>query len=199
MTALAPEPETAELPLFPLHTVLLPGAPLQLQVFEPRYLDMVGRCMRAGTGFGVVRILQGAEAGKVSDMAHTGTSARITDFHPLANGLLGLSCLGERVFDVLDRRSESDGLVVAQVSWRPLPAPVSVPPEHRNLVTLLRELLPQLPSAYARIPLHFEDAHWVGLRLLEILPLGAAQRQESLEQHDPIERLRWLAALLPAE
>ena len=56
----------AQLPLFPLQTVLLPGGPLQLQVFEPRYLDMVGRCMRTGAPFGVVRILEGSEAGAVS-------------------------------------------------------------------------------------------------------------------------------------
>src|ERR1700722_11610730 len=51
----APDPQAAELPLFPLHTVLLPGGPLQLQIFEPRYVDMVGRCMRTGTAVGVVR------------------------------------------------------------------------------------------------------------------------------------------------
>ena len=62
--------------------MLLPGGPLQLQVFEPRYLDMVGRCMRTGTPFGVVRILAGSEAGAASDMAATGTSARIIDFTP---------------------------------------------------------------------------------------------------------------------
>ena len=39
-----------ELPLFPLHTVLFPGGLLPLRVFEPRYLDMVGRaCARART------------------------------------------------------------------------------------------------------------------------------------------------------
>ena len=74
--ATAPETTPAELPLFPLHTVLLPGGPLQLQVFEPRYLDMVGRCMSSGTPFGVVRILAGSEAGTASDIAATGTSAR---------------------------------------------------------------------------------------------------------------------------
>ena len=69
----APDQEAAELPLFPLNAVLLPGGPLQLQVFEARYLDMVGRCMRAGTPFGVVRILTGSEAGAVSDTALTQT------------------------------------------------------------------------------------------------------------------------------
>ncbi len=194
--AAVPETAAAELPLFPLHTVLLPGGPLQLQVFEPRYLDMVGRCMRTGSPFGVVRILAGSEAGTASDLATTGTSARIIDFHTLSNGLLGLLCLGERVFRLHSRQVRADGLVVGQVSWRPPSASVALAPQHARLVTALREVLPQLPEAYAHIPRNFEDAEWVGYRLLELLPLSPEQRQESLENHDPLQRLEWLAPLL---
>jgi uncharacterized protein len=187
--ATPPDTEAAELPLFPLHTVLLPGGPLQLQVFEPRYLDMVGRCMRSGTAFGVVRILEGSEAGVVSDTALIGTSARIIDFHTLSNGLLGLLCLGERVFRIESRHSQSDGLVVGQVNWLPQSPPAAVPLRYANLVTALREALPQLPPAYAHIPRNFADAEWVSYRLLELSPLSTEQRQFSLENHDALQRL----------
>ena len=195
--AAAPDPGAVELPLFPLQTVLLPGGPLQLQIFEPRYVDMVGRCMRGGSPFGVVRIIAGAEAGAVSATAHTGTSARIIDFHSLANGLLGLLCLGERVFHLQSHRTQADGLVVGQVTWLPPRASMPVAPQFTDLVTALREVLPRLPAAYAHIPHHFDDAEWVGYRLLELLPLTAEQRQHSLEAHAPLERLQWLAPLLP--
>jgi Lon protease-like protein len=193
----APDTQAAELPLFPLHTVLLPGGPLQLQIFEPRYVDMVGRCMRTGTPFGVVRILEGSEAGTVSDTAATGTSARIIDFHTLSNGLLGLLCLGERVFRLLSRRSQADGLLIGQVSWQAPRAAVPVAAQFAGLVTALREVLPRLPPTYAHIPRNFEDAEWVSYRLLELLPLTAQQRQHSLEAHDPVQRLEWLAPMLP--
>lgn len=49
------------LPLFPLNTVLFPGCILDLQIFEARYLDMIGRCMKKGEGFGVVCILDGED------------------------------------------------------------------------------------------------------------------------------------------
>ena len=52
-------PEAASLPLFPLHTVLVPGAALELRIFERRYLDMVRDCGRGGSGFGVCLILDG--------------------------------------------------------------------------------------------------------------------------------------------
>ena len=187
----------AQLPLFPLQTVLLPGGPLQLQVFEPRYLDMVGRCMRTGTPFGVVRILEGSEAGAVSDIATTGTSARIIDFHTLSNGLLGLLCLGERVFRLESRQEQPDRLIVGQVSWL-APHPIMpVAPQFANLVTALREVLPQLPPAYAHIPRNFDDAEWVSYRLLELMPLSSQERQHSLENHDPLQRLQWLAPMVP--
>jgi Lon protease-like protein len=193
----APDPQAPELPLFPLHTVLLPGGPLQLQIFEARYVDMVGRCLRTGTPFGVVRIIEGSEAGTVSDTVAIGTSARIVDFHTLPNGLLGLLCLGDRVFRLRSRRTEADGLVVGQVSWQPPRDCVPVAPQFADLVAALREVLPRLPPAYAHIPRNFEDAEWVGYRLLELLPLTPAQRQHSLEVHDPAQRLEWLAPMLP--
>ena len=196
-TATPPDAAAAELPLFPLHTVLLPGGPLQLQVFEPRYLDMVGRCMRTATPFGVVRILAGSEAGTASDVTTIGTSARIIDFHSLSNGLLGLLCLGERVFRLQSRHGQSDGLVVGQVQWLPQRATLAVTPQYSNLVAALRAVLPKLPPAYAHIPRNFEDAEWVSYRLLELLPLSSEQRQHSLENHDPLQRLEWLAPMLP--
>jgi len=196
MTQTPPDPAAAALPLFPLHTVLLPGGPLQLQIFEPRYVDMVGACMRAGSCFGVVLILSGAEVGAVSELAAVGTAARIVDFQTLPNGLLGLTCRGERVFRLQSRRAQPDGLLVGEVSWQPPYAVVPVDPQYAPLVALLREVQPRLPAAYAQIPQHFDDTEWVGFRLLELLPLTAAQRQHSLEAHDPLQRLQWLARRL---
>ena len=190
---------TQSLPLFPLHTVLLPGGPLQLQVFEARYVDMVGHCMRTGTAFGVVRILEGAEAGAVSNMADVGTSARVIDFETRPNGLLGLLCVGENIFRLESRTTQADGLLVGQMRWLPQAITTPVPPQFARLSAALRELLPQLPPVYSRIPTKFDDAEWVSYRLLELVPLTAAQRQESLEQHDAEQRLQWLAAMIPNE
>ena len=64
-----------ELPLFPLQTVLFPGGLLPLRIFEPRYVDMVSRCLRDEGSFGVVLILDGAEVGAVGELAGVGCSA----------------------------------------------------------------------------------------------------------------------------
>ena len=53
------------LPLFPLQTVLFPGAVLGLRVFEARYLDLMADCLRTRQPFGVVCLKAGVEAGEV--------------------------------------------------------------------------------------------------------------------------------------
>ena len=55
--------EITSLPLFPLHSVLLPGATIGLRVFERRYLDLVRDCGRTGSSFGVCLILDGSDVG----------------------------------------------------------------------------------------------------------------------------------------
>jgi Lon protease-like protein len=42
------------IPLFPLDVVLLPSMPLPLHIFEPRYREMVGRCLEGGLEFGMI-------------------------------------------------------------------------------------------------------------------------------------------------
>ena len=74
-----------ELPLFPLNTVLFPGGPLKLRIFEPRYVDMIGRCMRTEQPFAVALIVEGREVGPART-ASIGTSARIVDFERLRDG-----------------------------------------------------------------------------------------------------------------
>ena len=72
------------LPLFPLHTVLFPGALLGLKVFETRYLDLVSECLRSGQPFGVVCLRQGAEAGPSPapvQLESVGVLAHIDDFN----------------------------------------------------------------------------------------------------------------------
>jgi Lon protease-like protein len=186
------------LPLFPLNLVLFPDGPLPLRIFETRYYDMVRRCMREGSGFGVVLIREGPESGTgETDVYEVGTAADITDFHQLADGLLGLSCIGRRRFRIVARSRQADGLNLSEVNWIEAEPTVPVPPRHVRLAALLRNVLPQLGEVYAGIEMRLDDAAWVGHRLAEILPLPLAEKQTYLELDDPLERLDRLALLAP--
>lgn len=185
------------LPLFPLNTVLVPGAALGLRVFEPRYLDMVRDCGRSGGGFGVCLIAQGTEAGAPATPMAWGTEARIEDFDNGPDGLLHLRLRGHRRFHVARTRVRDNGLVVADVDWC-APDPVAdLQPQHALLVEVLRRILGQLGDADVRVPEpRFDDAAWVGWRLAELLPLTLPQRQRLLQEDDPDRRLDDLLGLL---
>jgi Lon protease-like protein len=180
------------LPLFPLNTVLFPDGPLKLRIFEPRYVDMISRCMREDLSFGVAMITEGQEAGAVARTAPIGTSARIVDFEKLQDGLLGITALGERRFGIASIAQQSDTLNVAQVNWLD-PEPAEPVPENCGyLVMLLQQALPQLAPLYDFTPVSYEDASWVGSRLVEILPLPLGEKQRCLEMRDPLQRLEYL-------
>jgi uncharacterized protein len=190
----------AEIPLFPLNAVLYPGGPLPLRIFEPRYVDMVRRCMREGSEFGVVLIGAGAEAGgPVESTAPVGTSARIIDFFPLPDGLLGIYCLGARKFRLLKRRQQGDGLNLGEVLWLPEEPALDVPAEYQRLGALTAKMLPELGELYEAVEKHFDDAAWVGYRLAEILPVSLSDKQDWLELDDPLERLALLDPLIRRE
>jgi uncharacterized protein len=183
-----------EVPLFPLNVVLFPGGPLNLRIFEPRYLDMVRRCLKEHSVFGVVLILEGLESGTAASVAATGTTARLVDFDTLPDGLLGLVCVGERRFTLQRRWQQGDGLNLGEVGYLPDDAPCAVPAEYAHLTGLLRELLPRLGGGYTHVEAHYEDAGWVGNRWAEILPLTPAEKLELLELIDPLARLAQVAA-----
>jgi uncharacterized protein len=196
---MSPSGEPREIALFPLNTVLFPEGPLPLRIFETRYVDMVRRCMREGACFGVVLIRSGPEAGSQSAGAPTadiGTAARIVDFSPLPDGLLGISCLGEQRFRILRRWRQADGLNLGEVEYLPQPPAVELPAEHANLGEVLRTVLPQLGEIYQDVPRRFTDASWVSWRLAEILPISLQDKQYCLELEDPLQRLERLAPLI---
>jgi Lon protease-like protein len=184
-----------ELPLFPLNTVLFPGGPLSLRIFEPRYVDMVKRCLRDESPFGVVLIRAGQEVGP-AEFHDIGTLARIIDFDTLPDGLLGLQCIGEQRFRVHSHARLPDGLNVGQVQVFEPDIPLPLSPKYGHVVQFLERALPELGEWYARIERHTDDAHWVSYRLAEILPLSMPSRQFCLELEDPGERLRLLNEVL---
>jgi Lon protease-like protein len=191
------EPATVnEMALFPLQTVLFPGGPLPLRIFEPRYLDMVKKTLREESAFGVVLIESATEARGLTATASIGTSARIVDFTTLPDGLLGITCLGLGKFKLGGRRVQSDGLNVGAIEWLDAEEEIELPVEYRHLGQLLRKVLPELGNFYELVAKRFDDAAWVGYRLAEILPLSLSDKQYCLELNDPLARLARLSPLI---
>ena len=184
-----------DIPLFPLQTVLFPGGPLPLRIFEPRYVDMISRCMKAGTGFGVVLIREGDETGEALTW-ELGTLAAIVDWDQLRDGTLGIIVQGGSRFLIRSIRRQDDGLNVGSVNLLELEASVPLPERFRDLARLLEGVFGELGPHYRHVRPDFADAGWVGFRLAELLPIGLEQKQRCLELFDPIARLEFIEPLL---
>jgi Lon protease-like protein len=104
------------LPLFPLDTVLFPGALLPLHIFEPRYRLLVRRSLESDRPFGIVLIRSGSEVGTAEP--HTvGTEARIVARSPLPDGRAYIVTRGERRFAVDSLIPDAEPYLVARVRY----------------------------------------------------------------------------------
>jgi Lon protease-like protein len=91
-----------ELPMFPLGSVLFPAMPMQLRVFEQRYLLMLSRILKADPPeFGVVLIERGTEVGGGEQPFAFGTVAQLTELEG-GEGFVGLEARGTRRFEVVE-------------------------------------------------------------------------------------------------
>jgi len=186
---------TRTLPLFPLGSLVFPGGPLPLRIFEPRYVNLVKRCMQTDSGFGVVLLFRGNEAGTAeATTAGIGTEVRIIDFDRLPDGLLGITCRGQQRFRILRAWREADGLNMAEVEDLPGPPIIAIPADLRFLAEILERVMPELGEDYAALEARYDDAQWVSCRLAEVLAMETFERQALLELDDPLDRLQMLVA-----
>jgi uncharacterized protein len=105
------------LPLFPLGTVLFPGALLPLHIFEPRYRLLVRRCMERNVPFGVVLIRHGSEVGAGAEPYEIGTEAKIVAESPLPNGRSYIVTRGERRFAVESLIADAEPYLIGRVRY----------------------------------------------------------------------------------
>jgi uncharacterized protein len=186
----------ATLPLFPLRTVLFPEGPLPLRVFEPRYLDMVSRCVSEQIPFGVVLLLAGSEIGTVVRTASLGTMARIIDWYQGSDGILGITAVGTERFELVSVEQRADGLYIGAVRPAATEQATVLPASYLPMAEMLEVILDDLGKLYGDVPRRFDDATWVGCRFAEILPMPLEQKQHCLELSDPLARLEFVRPML---
>ena len=184
-----------KVPLFPLRTVLYPGGPLPLRIFESRYLDMISNCLKNDSSFGVLLIKTGREAGPATTY-EVGTLARIVDWYQGSDGLLGITAIGEERFRLLSSSRQPDGLNVGDIQILPAGLDRALPDEYRPLVHILSGVLDDLGRLYESLERKYDDAGWVGYRFAEILPITPEQKQDCLEADDPVRRLELMREVL---
>ncbi len=191
------------LSLFPLRAVLFPGGFLPLKIFEARYLDLMGQCLRQQQPFGVVCLIEGAEAGEQRGAARfepVGTLARIDDVDAQQAGILMVRCTGTQRFRLSEEPTQNaTGLWSAAADLLPLDETLAPSPELLDTVNALAEAADDLRQrGYEGLPqdLKLDDAGWVANRWCELLPLSLRAQQLLMEVQDPMKRLRQVKLLL---
>jgi Lon protease-like protein len=186
-----------KVPLFPLRTVLYPGGPLPLRIFEARYIDMISACVRNDSPFGVVLIREGQESGPATTH-RVGTLAKISDWYQGSDGLLGVTALGQERFRLIDVSCQSDGLQIGEVETLYMLPDQPLPEEFRPLAHILAGVLDDLGKLYDGLEKKYDDCGWVAYRFAEILPMEPDLKQRCLETEDPLERLMMIREVLNA-
>jgi len=105
------------LPLFPLGSVLFPGALMPLHIFEPRYRLLIRRCIDRQRPFGIVLIRRGSEIGPSAEPYAVGTEAKIVAESLLPDGRSYIVTRGERRFAVETLMPEVEPYLVGQVRY----------------------------------------------------------------------------------
>ncbi|MCU1499365.1 MAG: dac [Acidimicrobiales bacterium] len=196
--------QVGTLSMFPLQSVLLPGALLPLHVFEDRYRALVERCLAADEDFGVVLISRGSEVGGGDLRTDVGTRARIVRAEAAPDGRCGILAAGTRRIRV-DGWLEDDPYPRAEIRDWPDPAPGGgVAAALGGAVVRLRRVLAlraELGEAGppATVDLDPDDPSLASHRLVGLSPLGDLDRQELLSAPSIEDRLARLEALLVEE
>lgn len=201
---------TETLPLFPLGTVLLPGASLPLHIFEPRYrqltIDLVTGAVPSKM-FGVVAVREGwtPDDHGMEGVHHVGCTAELRDVRRLPDGRFDIVTRGSRRFRLLDIDAGTKPYLLGTVEYLP---DVETPADAGDMTKML------ISSARAAHRRYCTTAWKTGdwsepeadvepatlphvLAADCLLPIG--DRQSLLEQTSPTERLRMVRALMARE
>jgi Lon protease-like protein len=166
-------------PMFPLGSVLFPGVPIPLRVFEPRYLRMIGRLLdedEPGFEFGVVLIERGSEAGGGDQRASVGTMARLVSATAGADDLVIVG-VGTRRFTV-ERWVEEDPYPRAELSSLPeLEWSDALAPLRAQAEAVVRRAIARVEEGESDAALELsEDPATAVWQLAAIAPLGEYDR-----------------------
>lgn len=184
-----------ELPLFPLRTVLFPGAPLHLHIFEDRYKRMINTSLEKDQPFGVVLIRRGVEAlGPLAEPFPIGTTARISQVQNLEGGRMNILAVGQERFRILSLDKASLPYLVGSVES------ISLIIGDQDALLKEGQLLRQLVERYLHMiaesgsaPFGKEDIPVDPVALAyfaaSFAQIPAIQKQQLLTIHDGLELL----------
>ena len=186
-------------PLFPLTINVLPGAFLPLQIFEPRYIDMVRRSLSNSEGFSIVLSKQRNTYEESENLPYhcIATYVEIVDFDQLDNGLLGITVQGKQKIVIEDTWKQEDELIIGKIKKvRENDDDLSTDPVYVDLWNMVKEITNHPEIKKLNLELNLESSISVGYILASVLPLRPQEKQTILEFEDPRDKLDYLKEII---
>ena len=186
--------KTNNLPIFPLGIVALPGTVQNLQIFEPRYIDMVKKCMKNNHGF-VITFQKKLSDKDDYEISEQGTYVEIVDFNNLPNGLLLINVKSLNKVSIKNIVKLEDGLNIAQT--HPIVDPEvddqALLAEFPEISNILSQLIKHPRVADLPINVDFNSADSVAYHLAGLIPIPWSHKQSLLEAFDASQRFSILS------
>jgi len=178
------------LPLFPLELVLLPEEPLPLHIFEERYREMIGECLRAKSS-GIGRQDFGVVLAKGQEISNVGCSAQIVSLtRKYDDGRMDILTVGKRRFEILLTNEEKSYLRASVEFFDDDGSDTPGDTEAENAIRLFREIMRRLHQA-SEMPIHLPRPYrHLSFRLAASLPLALEFKQQLLSLRNEPERLQ---------
>ncbi len=180
------------LPLFPLNSVLFPGVPIFLHIFEERYKQMINRCVSGRKPFGVVLIEDGVEVGEAAEPYEVGCTAEIVKVERLDDGRMNIVAIGQDRFRILDI-SQQQLYLQGEVESFPLTDSKGleqIAARVRLQVEAYINILSEMDAVQIRVDEGLpEDPVDLGYLAAYVLQVSAEIKQEILEQQSAREML----------
>jgi Lon protease-like protein len=178
--------ELKQLPLFPLHVVLLPHAALPLHIFEERYKMLLRRSIRETEEFGIV-------LAREADFAPVGCSAAVTNvIRMYEDGKMDVLVEGRERFRVAGVRSSAEPYITADVEFFTDDEPVADPVLVKSTVELYNEVIRIVYNGQVKELDPDEVAPGVTFVMAQKAGLELEQRQSLLELGSERGRLEML-------
>jgi Lon protease-like protein len=194
----------AELPMFPLGTVLLPSVVIPLHVFEERYRALVRHCIDGDGRFGVVLIARGSEVGGGDQRTEVGTAARILEAARFDDGRYAIAAVGEQRIRVRSWLPD-DPYPRAEVEPFDDPPPsAAAAADLADVLTRLRRWLARAAEAGASVApatseVSEDDVVLASYQAVALAPIGPADRQRLLATPTVDDRIAQLGAIVDDE
>jgi Lon protease-like protein len=174
------------LPLFPLQMVVFPQTELALHIFEDRYKEMIGECLKDQTEFGIL----GVEGQKVAQIGCTATVQEVVKHYE--DGRMDILVRGWRRFEVQDLNREK-AYLCAEVGFfdDEVEDVGSTDPRRKIVLRLLKEVLALMSYGEQenRAEPPEEAGEKISFQVIDRLPTDRKVRQALLEMRSESERL----------